>query len=98
MSYMGSKRKTISVTEFRKTGLRILHELGPNGIVITKRGCPVARLMPMEFVDNSHLIGSMKGKIVVKGNIYSAVRNWRRHSVPILTRPKGVRSVKSRFP
>jgi len=57
--------------EFKAKCLRILDELGPDGIVITKRGRPVAKVMPVIAVDNKKLIGSMKGKIQIRGDIFS---------------------------
>ena len=72
--------KRVTATEFKAKCLRILDDLESRGIVITKRGRPVARLTPMHEVDNSKLIGSMKGKIVVKGNIFSTGRKWNAQS------------------
>ena len=72
--------KRITATEFKAKCLRILDDLESQGIVITKRGRPVARLTPLHEVDNSKLIGSMKGKIVVKGNIFSTGRKWNAQS------------------
>ena len=68
---MKTMQKRISATEFKAKCLKILDVIEPEGIVITKRGHPVARLLPVHTVDNSKLIGSMKGKITVKGNIFS---------------------------
>jgi len=70
-------KRLISATEFRTKCFKILDDLGPNGIVITKRGQAVAKLIPFLAVDNSKLIGSMKGQVVVKGNIFSTGRKWR---------------------
>jgi len=43
---MKTKEKTISASEFKAKCLRILDHLGPQGVVITKRGQPVARVIP----------------------------------------------------
>ncbi len=40
--------KTIGAAEFKAHCLRILDEVGPEGILITKRGKPVAKLVPAE--------------------------------------------------
>lgn len=40
--------KTIGAAEFKARCLQILDEVGPEGIVITKRGKPVAKLVPVE--------------------------------------------------
>ncbi len=55
--------KTIGAAEFKAHCLRILDEVGPEGIVITKRGKPVAMLIPAEQprATHRHLIGSLKG-------------------------------------
>jgi antitoxin (DNA-binding transcriptional repressor) of toxin-antitoxin stability system len=44
--------------------------LRPQGLLITKNGKPVARLVPFES-ECAQLIGSMKRKVKVKGNILS---------------------------
>jgi prevent-host-death family protein len=80
MTDMKSNGKLISSTEFKAKCLRILDELEPQGIVITKRGRPVAKLTPLHVVDNSKLIASMKGKVVVKGNIFSTGKKWNAQS------------------
>ncbi|MHB8654572.1 MAG: type II toxin-antitoxin system Phd/YefM family antitoxin [Terriglobia bacterium] len=72
--------KTLSATEFKAKCLRILDELDPQGIVVTKRGKPVAKILPFTTIDNSKLIGSMKGKVIVKGNIFSTGVKWNAQS------------------
>ena len=56
--------------DFRALGLSILDRIGPDGIVITKRGKPVARLIPIP-TDSASLIGALRGKIKIKGDILS---------------------------
>lgn len=51
--------KTIGAAEFKAHCLQILDELGPEGIVITKRGKPIAELKPARRGDGD-LIGLMK--------------------------------------
>lgn len=70
----------MSATEFKAKCLRVLDELGHDGMIVTKRGKPVARVTPMAVVDNTHLIGSMKGKVEVKGDIFSTGVNWNAES------------------
>jgi prevent-host-death family protein len=77
---MKVKRNIISATEFKAKCLKILDELGAEGIVVTKRGRPVARVTPVGSVDNSRLIGSMKGHVTVKGSILSTGRKWNAQS------------------
>ena len=77
---MKTMEKQIAATEFKAKCLKILDELRSPGVVITKRGQPVAKLTPLRRVDNSKLIGSMKGKVIVRGNIFSTGRKWNAQS------------------
>jgi prevent-host-death family protein len=57
--------KTIGSAKFKEQCLAILDDVDPEGIVITKRGKPVARLLPMDRPNppnHGHLIGSMQGR------------------------------------
>ena len=62
--------KTVPATRFKAQCLSLLDRVGPEGIVITKHGKPVAKLVPMS-VDSADLIGSLKGKLSIKGDILS---------------------------
>jgi antitoxin (DNA-binding transcriptional repressor) of toxin-antitoxin stability system len=55
--------------------LALLDHVGPEGIVITKHGRPVAKLIPIH-VDTAKMIGSFKGKIKIKGDILSTGEKW----------------------
>jgi prevent-host-death family protein len=72
--------KVITATEFKAKCLKILDDLESQGVVITKRGQPVAKVTPWREVDNSRLIGSMKGKVTIKGELFSTGRKWRAQS------------------
>ncbi len=76
MTAMKGIERSIGAAEFKAKCLKILDELEPQGVIITKRGRPVAKLTPLQVVDNSAFIGSMKGKVIVKGNIFSTGRRW----------------------
>jgi prevent-host-death family protein len=67
--------KTIGAAKFKERCLALLDEVGPEGIVITKHGKPVAKLIPIE-VDSASLIGSLKGKIAIKGDLLSTGASW----------------------
>ena len=69
----------MNASKFKEQCLALLDHLAPEGIVITKRGKPVARLIPAES-DCASLIGCMKGKIRVKGDIFATGRKWRAQS------------------
>ncbi|HEY2930642.1 MAG TPA: type II toxin-antitoxin system Phd/YefM family antitoxin [Acidobacteriota bacterium] len=68
--------KTMTVTEFKAKCLKILDELDAQGLIVTKRGKPIARVAPILAEQNRSLIGSMKTKIKVKGNIFSTGAKW----------------------
>jgi prevent-host-death family protein len=52
--YASSMVKTMSATQFKAECLGILDEVGAGGeVVITKRGKPVARLVPIQPVQKS---------------------------------------------
>ena len=77
---MKNKVRTISASEFKATCLQIFDELEPEGIVIEKRGKPVAKVIPFGRADNSSLIGSMKGVIKVSGDLLSTGVKWNAES------------------
>ncbi|MBI1353159.1 MAG: type II toxin-antitoxin system prevent-host-death family antitoxin [Acidobacteria bacterium] len=54
----------IQASKFKEQCLSILDNLGPEGVIITKRGRPVAKLVPLEG-PCAHLLGSMAGEIKV---------------------------------
>lgn len=76
MCAMKTKEKVLTATEFKAKCLKILENLDRNGVVITKRGRPIARVTPIPAHDNAKLIGSMKGKVVIKGDIFSTGIKW----------------------
>jgi len=65
----------VKATQFKEQCLAILDNLRPEGIVITKHGKPVARLLPASS-DCAGLIGALKGKIQVRGGILSTGVKW----------------------
>jgi prevent-host-death family protein len=69
----------IPAAKFKEQCLALLDRVGPEGIVITKRGKPVARLLPIE--DNcAALIGSLRDKITIHGDILSTGVKWNAES------------------
>ena len=65
----------VNASKFKEQCLAILDNLKPEGIVITKHGKPVARLIPAES-DCAGLIGSLKGRLKIKGDILSTGARW----------------------
>ena len=73
---MQSRETTVPVAEFKAKCLRLLDNLGPEGLLITKRGRAVARVLPVAASDNQKLIGLMKGSIKIKGDLFSTGVEW----------------------
>jgi prevent-host-death family protein len=67
--------KQIAAAKFKEQCLALLDEVDQEGIVITKHGKPVAKLIPFA-ADSAGLIGSLKDKIVIKGDILSTGEAW----------------------
>lgn len=67
--------KQIAAARFKATCLSLLDRVGADGIVITKRGKPVAKLLPIRTT-SAELIGSLKGKVRVKGDTFSTGLRW----------------------
>ena len=65
----------ISAAKFKEQCLAILDQVDEDGIVITKRGKPVAKLIPIR-AESASLIGSLKGKIEITGDILSTGVAW----------------------
>jgi antitoxin (DNA-binding transcriptional repressor) of toxin-antitoxin stability system len=53
----------------------LLDRVGAEGIIITKRGKPVAKLIPIR-AESASLIGLLKGRLRVKGDILSTGLRW----------------------
>jgi len=62
--------KTMGTAEFKKKCLAVLDTIGPEGLVITKHGKPVAKLVPIA-TESAALIGCLKGKIAIQGDLHS---------------------------
>jgi prevent-host-death family protein len=73
---MNRKEKTLSATEFKAKCLHILDHLQPGGLILTKRGQPVARVLPISAVDNSKLIGSLRDEVKILGDVLSTGEKW----------------------
>lgn len=67
--------KTVGAAKFKQQCLSLLDHLDPEGLVVTKHGKPVARVVPYERAF-APLIGSLKDKIVVNGDLLSTGSVW----------------------
>jgi prevent-host-death family protein len=65
-----ARTKTIEVTRFKKQCLTLLEKVPPEGLVITRHGTPVARVVPYAR-QPADLIGSLRNKIRVRGDLFS---------------------------
>ena len=63
---------TIPAGEFKAKCLKLLDEVAETRetLVITKRGRPVARLVPVS-AQHRDIVGSMKGSVTILGDIIS---------------------------
>jgi hypothetical protein len=68
--------RSIDAVKFQQQCLALLGNLDAAGVVITKHGKPVARLVPCHQ-PMADLIGSMKDKIRVNGDITTTGVAWR---------------------
>ena len=68
--------KTLGAAKFKEQCLSLLDHLDPDGLVITKHGKPVAKVIPYER-QSAALIGSMAGKIDVTGDVFSTGLDWK---------------------
>lgn len=70
--------KTIAAAKFKEQCLSILDRLGPEGVLVTKRGRPVARVLPVNR-GPVELIGCLKDHVQIKGEIMSTGVKWKAH-------------------
>lgn len=67
--------KILPAAKFKEQCLALLDHVDPEGIIVTKRGKPVAKLIPIERGGKA-LLGALKGKIHVEGDILSTGARW----------------------
>ena len=71
--------RTIGAARFKEQCLALLDSLDAEGIVITKHGKPVARLVPVQ-AESGELIGALEGKLEIRGDILSTGVRWHAES------------------
>jgi antitoxin (DNA-binding transcriptional repressor) of toxin-antitoxin stability system len=67
--------KQIGAAKFKEQCLSILDHMDDEGIVVTKRGKAVARLIPIR-AESASLIGSLAGRVKIKGAILTTGTRW----------------------
>ena len=70
---------TVGAAKFKEQCLSLLDNLEPEGLVITKHGRPVALVIPYER-RSTLLIGSLAGKIAIKGDLLTTGEHWDAHA------------------
>ena len=73
--------KSIGAAKFKARCLALLDQLDAEGLVITKHGRPVARVVPFSR-PHGCLIGCLRDKIVIRGDILSTGVDWDADSQP----------------
>jgi prevent-host-death family protein len=67
--------KQMAAAKFKEQCLSILDRVDDEGLVITKRGKPVAKLIPIR-AESASLIGALKGKLKIKGDVFTTGLKW----------------------
>ena len=65
----------MAAAKFKEQCLSLFEQIGPEGIIITKHGKPVAKVIPLGS-QGAELIGCLEGKIKIKGDILSTNIKW----------------------
>ena len=73
--------KTIGAAKFKEQCLALLDQLDDDGLVVTKRGKPVARVLPYEQ-PGIELIGSLRHKVSIRGDIFTTDIQWEADAQP----------------
>ncbi len=67
--------KTIGAAKFKERCLALLDDLDQDGLIVTKHGKPIARLLPFDR-QHAELIGSLSHKVEIRGDILSTGIGW----------------------
>jgi len=70
---------TVNATKFKEQCLSLLEHLPPEGLVVTKRGKPIAKVVPIGS-DCAGLIGIMRDSIKIHGDVLSTGIKWNAES------------------
>jgi antitoxin (DNA-binding transcriptional repressor) of toxin-antitoxin stability system len=71
----------MGAAKFKEQCLAVLSSLDAEGLVITKHGKPIAKVVPIPR-EPQDLIGSLRGKIQVRGDLLSTGVRWRLNAKP----------------
>ncbi len=67
--------KKIGAAKFKEQCLSILDDLDAEGVIVTKHGKAVARVLPMPK-SSADMIGSLKNKLSITGDVMSTGVSW----------------------
>ena len=67
--------RTIGASKFKAQCPALLDQLEADGLVITKHGKPIARVLPYRQQE-ADLIGSLRHKVKINGGIFSTGIRW----------------------
>ena len=67
--------KTIGAAKFKEQCLSLLDQLDAEGLVVTKHGKPVARVVPYDQ-QWGELIGSLRHKVKIRGDLLTTGIRW----------------------
>ena len=67
--------KSIGAAKFKEQCLALLDRLDADGLVVTKHGKPVARVVPYDN-EGAELIGSLRHKMRIKGDVFATGLRW----------------------
>ncbi|MCY4639425.1 MAG: type II toxin-antitoxin system prevent-host-death family antitoxin [Chloroflexi bacterium] len=67
--------REIGAAKFKEQCLALLDHLDPDGLIITKHGRPVARVVPYGS-DSADLIGSLRHKMTIRGDLFTTGAMW----------------------
>ncbi len=67
--------KTIGAAKFKEQCLALMDSLDAEGLIVTKHGKPVARVVPYDQ-QCADLIGSLRHKIEIRGDIFTTGIRW----------------------
>lgn len=65
----------VGASEFKAKCLSLLDTLNDEGLIVTKRGKPVARVIPIH-ASAAELIGSLADQVQVNGDILATGSTW----------------------
>jgi prevent-host-death family protein len=73
--------ETIGAAKFKEQCLALLEKLAPEGLIITKHGRPVARVVPYPQ-ESADLLGMLRDKIEIHGDILTTGAEWEADAQP----------------